>query len=1035
MQQKKLRYPHRECLIIGVFILLTVMMLYPLSLNLTSMVPEPTDPLLNAWRMQWNVHSFLNGPSGIANLFNTNIFYPYPLTLVYSEHFLMIAAQALPFLLVADSHLLGMNLSVLVTFVLSGYGLYLLLTVWTGNRWVGLVAGILFAFSPYRFGQLNHLELLVTQWLPFALLALHWTLTRPGLRYPILFGLFFNLQALSGFHYVLNLTIACTLLALVYTLFGRVRWRWSLWGAAVATITATMLLNWPIWRMYLRFSDVMGAIRTPGEVRVYSAALTDYLTAIPYNLLYGWTFGYWQSPDHQFQPLMPVGIIGLILVILGLIPLFKKSSYPTSHILPPTITFLLTLTLISLLLSFGLNENALGPALAPVLKYSPYHWLYDNVAIFQGIRVPGRYGILAVLGLSGLAGWGAAWLSIQYSVFSSQYSVFSSQKPNGAEGRRAEDEEQPPLSTPHSPLSNLQPPLSNPQSPLSNLQSPLSNLQSPTLHSPLPTPHSPLPNLQSSLIPLLLIGAILFEYWSAPLVGPEFPAGEGELASVYSWLAQETEPDAVILELPFQGHSEFLYEYYSSHHWRRLANGGTGFTPPIYKELRQWFKHFPDPRSVDVIQQLGVDYVVLHPQSYSPEEWQRVMVELPLYLPAITQLHQEEDVLVLRVAKTVCQSDPNNIQATIAPAQLDGLADAVGVRYQNLGTTTYVADVTQVSHLTFADGAEKIFTEPLLVPAGESQTVVVPLKEPLLAENVAAAYLNSLQHEIVTNLAAPSPQPSSPISVDDKAWLPLGLQYAAGPRLLAYQLMPPNPTVCSQLTLALQWAEGHADDTATVQLLDPFGRVVAEDINTPWVDGGGADLRQLPLVGSLPAGEYGIRVFVKAAAGSERMPVTEEGVTIPTEQIPPLLLTIHPNPANSVSVDSAQPIAQFAAAVSLLDSNIAQASVLPGDWLRFSLVWQLDQPIDTELTVFTQLIGPDGQVWGQRDNQPGGGWYGVPLWPPSQPVIDHYAFQIQPDTPVGPYRLIAGLYQSDTQQRLPVNSSDFVEIGTVVVGQ
>ena len=245
-------------------------MLYPLSLRLTTMVPEPTDPLLNAWRMQWNAHALLSSPAESAHIFDTNIFYPFPLTLAYSEHFLLIAAQVLPFLVITDSHLVGMNLSVLITFVLSGYAMYLLVTAWTANRWAGLVAGVIFAFSPQRFGQLNHLELLVTQWMPLTLLALHWTLTRPGRRYAVLFAIFFNLQALSGFHFMLNLTIACVLLALVYTLAGRVYWRPGLWIAAALSIVVTLALNWPIWRMYLRFSDIMGAVRTPGEVKAPS---------------------------------------------------------------------------------------------------------------------------------------------------------------------------------------------------------------------------------------------------------------------------------------------------------------------------------------------------------------------------------------------------------------------------------------------------------------------------------------------------------------------------------------------------------------------------------------------------------------------------------------------------------------------------------------------------------------------------------------------------------------------------------------------
>ena len=106
--------------------------------------------------------------------------------------------------------------------------------------------------------------------------------------------------------------------------------------------------------------------------------------------------------------------------------------------------------------------------------------------------------------------------------------------------------------------------------------------------------------------------------------------------------------------------------------------------------------------------------------------------------------------------------------------------------------------------------------------------------------------------------------------------------------------------------------------------------------------------------------------------------------------------------------------------------------------LRFALVWQPEQAVDTDLTVFTQLLGPDGQVWGQQDNQPKGGWYGTSLWNPNRPVTDDYAFQIPLDAPSGSYRLIAGLYDPVTLERIPVQTGsgqpgDFVEVGPVQI--
>lgn len=967
----------REWAILGLFFLLTLVMLYPLSLNLTGMVPEPTDPLLNVWRMQWNAHAFLGGPAALVSIFNANIFYPFPLTLAYSEHFLLLSAQALPFLLLSDSHLLGLNLSVLFTFVLSGYTMYLLITAWTGQRWAGLVAGVLFAFSPHRFGQLNHLELLVTQWLPLALLALHWTLTRPGWRYPLLFAVVFNLQALSGFHFSFNLTLACALLALVYTLSGRVHWRWGLGVAALFSILVTLLLNWPVWRMYLIFSDVMGAVRTPGEVRIYSAAFTDYLTAIPHNLLYGWTFGRWQAADHQFQPLLPFGFTGLLLTLAGLFFFLKPfrrtangktySPYltsPSRDYTVPFVVFLVLLTLLGLLLSFGLNEEALGRGLAPLLRFSPYVWLYNHVTFFQGIRVPGRFGILVVLGLVGLAGWGTSTLS-RFTLYASRLTQIS--------------------------------------------------------------------------LAMGLTALILLESWSAPLVGPEIPAGEG-IPAVYPWLRTNTALDEVILELPYQNASEFMYEYYASYHWRRLANGGTGFTPPIYKEMRQWFKTFPDARSVDIFQQLGIDRVILHSAAYAPEEWQRLLAALPLYWPAFSQVHQVGEALILRVAPSLCQAEPDQITATLAPAAgPDGLPEAVQVTYHNAGPAAFVADVQRPSFLTFAGQITKNFTEPLVTPAGENQSILSPLPGDQQAQQVTVAWLATLDRTIA--LAETSAAAKTPQSLGEEGptpWQPLGLQFADGPQLAAYSLTPEAPTSCGRLKVGLKWSGGQPGDTAIVQLLDPFGRVVGEDRTQPWPEPAPetSEERVLPLPGSLPPGRYGLRIYVRTAEGQERLPVTAEGVTIPTDQIPPLPVVIHPSrlPATSIN-QSDQPV--WGQAIRLVDSQLAQTEAAPGDWLRFTLSWQADQPLASDLTVFTQLLGPDGQVWGQYDNQPKGGWYNTSLWPPGQPVSDDYAFQIKADAPAGVYRLIAGLYDGTTLERLPVQTpagaADFVELGTVQV--
>jgi hypothetical protein len=234
----------------------------------------------------------------------------------------------------------------------------------------------------------------------------------------------------------------------------------------------------------------------------------------------------------------------------------------------------------------------------------------------------------------------------------------------------------------------------------------------------------------------------------------------------------------------------------------------------------------------------------------------------------------------------------------------------------------------------------------------------------------------------------------------------------------------------------LNWQAGRAGDIAIVQLVDPFGRLINHDEAEPWLDAGQdrLDLRTLPLPGSLPPGQYGLRLFIRTSDGIDRPVITAEGVTIPVDRIPPLPLVIHPAPPAWPAAQTLEPPPVFGEMVALLGARIARDEVAAGDWLRFTLLWRGERALDQDLTVFTQLLGPDGRVWGQRDNQPGGGWYGVSLWQPGSPVADEYAFQIPPGAPPGDYRLIAGLYPSDSLQRLTTQTgADFVDMAGVTV--
>ena len=144
--------------------LLALVSTHPLWRHLTTAVPSDIgDPLLNTWILAWDGHALLTDP---AHLFDANIFFPLKDTLAYSEHLIGTALPMLPILLISGESVLAYNVAFLISFMLSGFGLYLLALHYTGNRLAAFLAGLAFAFAPYRLSLIGHLSLLTVQWLP-----------------------------------------------------------------------------------------------------------------------------------------------------------------------------------------------------------------------------------------------------------------------------------------------------------------------------------------------------------------------------------------------------------------------------------------------------------------------------------------------------------------------------------------------------------------------------------------------------------------------------------------------------------------------------------------------------------------------------------------------------------------------------------------------------------------------------------------------------------------------------------------------------
>jgi hypothetical protein len=105
--------------------------------------------------------------------------------------------------------------------------------------------------------------------------------------------------------------------------------------------------------------------------------------------------------------------------------------------------------------------------------------------------------------------------------------------------------------------------------------------------------------------------------------------------------------------------------------------------------------------------------------------------------------------------------------------------------------------------------------------------------------------------------------------------------------------------------------------------------------------------------------------------------------------------------------------------VALLGFDLPQASARPGQAVPVTLYWKATAPVPVNLRVYVHLLGPDGRLWGQSDK-----WnpadFPTGRWPLDRYVRDEHAALLQPDAPAGVYRVMAGLWDGDTGQRMRV---------------
>ncbi len=500
-------------------LLLAVLSTWPLVLHMSSRIsPDLGDPVRTAWEIAWVGHAMLHDP---GNLFNSNAFYPHPLSLAFSDSLLGYGPTAF-FGSGTVAALVRYNLLYLWAWSLCFVGAYLLARELGVGRMAGTAAGVAFAYAPYRVTEAGHLHVISSGGIPLALFLLLRGYRRSSRGLVVAGWLVSAWQISLGFTLGLQYAYLLLVLAVVAFVYW---WRAKRPALARQLVTVTLvgmavvgLMTVYQARPYLKVAnEYPTAKRTLREVQTYSAGPAAFLAASSENRVWGGATAWAREDVHSKNE--SVLFPGLTIFLLALIGLC--TGLYTRRLRWGLAAGVVTASVLAL----GMGLTGAG---------YPYRLLYNYAPGWDGVRVPDRLFTLATLFLALLAGAGAQWLIAKAREHGGHVSAF------WRDG-----------------------------------------------------------------LPLLVGGVLIVGLWGE---------GAGHMATpvVPQPAKAEIGLSGPLLDLPTDGASDRVWQYFSVDGFPKIAEGNSTFDLPAEDDLRGGMSGFPDEASVEKLRYYHIKTVVLH---------------------------------------------------------------------------------------------------------------------------------------------------------------------------------------------------------------------------------------------------------------------------------------------------------------------------------------------------------------------------------------------------------------------------------------
>ncbi len=606
-------------LILLLFVLLSLAMTYPLILNIKTHVPGvPGDNFAYLWKVWWFKKAIVDLHRN--PLFAPHILYPLGFNFARDEATISNTLLSVP-LTSLLGHILSYNIMLLLTYILAGFGMYLLVFYLTRSIAAGIVSGVIFAFAPYhQMRALQHLNLATIQWIPFLFLYVEKFLRELRVKYALAAGIFYALTALAAWYYAyyVGLTLAIYLAIRLFKkssetsvlriegvspachrlrlrpmagrqsrsgaglkrptypneeffndLVKRTRQLKTLWkdrrflrGVLIFFIVSLILvLPFAVPSFMLHSTGVMKYKLI--DVDPYSASLEDFFVPASFHTFWGAFFhrNFGALKVDWSEHMLYLGIIPLLLAIFAVRKRGKENMVLASA----------WLALITFIFALGTTFHIFGERVLVKNRFFksfiaretlpiplPMLLLFLVLPFISSTRVWSRFGVMTMFFVAILAGWGTVELTAAIKKYF---------------GQQISD-------------SIIQ-------------QFRFKKIE--------------------LLLGFVLVFLILLDFTGIPL-----PMSKVEQRPVDIWLGKMKE-QFTIIQLPdaTQG-PQLLYTVY---HKKRIANGCGAFLPPQFNVDLYGLKSLPDPNSIQILRRMGVKYLLLNQAEYG-KTWKELSVKL-----------------------------------------------------------------------------------------------------------------------------------------------------------------------------------------------------------------------------------------------------------------------------------------------------------------------------------------------------------------------------------------------------------------------